>query len=91
MARAAGAQLVLNLASSEDKNLLSRGSFSLDKWKAQVSRFKKIKLDSYIADGTIVGHYLIDEPGHATGGGARASPRKRWRRWPNLASNSGPT
>jgi hypothetical protein len=38
------------------------GRFSLSKWKARVDRFKRTKFASYIDDGTIIGHYMIDEP-----------------------------
>jgi hypothetical protein len=38
------------------------GTFSLPKWKELVSRFKSVNLTPYINDGTIVGHFLIDEP-----------------------------
>jgi len=31
-------------------------------WKARVDRYAAIDFSSYIADGTIIGHYLIDEP-----------------------------
>jgi hypothetical protein len=38
------------------------GSFSLTKWKTMVDRFKGVNINSYISDGTILGHYLLDEP-----------------------------
>jgi hypothetical protein len=38
------------------------GHFSLTKWKARVDLFKNIDFSDYISDGTIIGHYLIDEP-----------------------------
>jgi hypothetical protein len=41
------------------------GHFSLTKWKARVDLFKGIDFDSYISDGTIVGHFLLDEPNDA--------------------------
>ena len=40
----------------------SDGNFSLSKWKATVDQFKNINFRSYIDDGTIIGHYLMDEP-----------------------------
>jgi hypothetical protein len=65
-ARASGARLLLNLYGSKDGNVLSNGSFSLSKWKGMVDRFKRVDFSSYIADGTLLGNYIIDEPGHAT-------------------------
>jgi len=38
------------------------GHFSLDKWKQRVNRFRSVDFSSYVKDGTIIGHYLIDEP-----------------------------
>ncbi len=35
--------------------------FSMVKWKARVDRFRGLDLSSYIDDGTIVGHFLLDE------------------------------
>ncbi|HEX2251052.1 MAG TPA: hypothetical protein VHH32_11950 [Gemmatimonadales bacterium] len=40
----------------------TNGYFSLTKWKARINRYRKINFSSYIKDGTIIGHYLIDEP-----------------------------
>jgi hypothetical protein len=31
-------------------------------WKERVSRFKGIDFSAFVEDGTIIGHYLIDEP-----------------------------
>ena len=46
------------------------GTFSLTKWKALVARYQSVNIAPYIADGTIIGHYLIDEPhiAHRWGG-----------------------
>ena len=38
------------------------GHFSLEKWKSRVNQFRNINFKSYIDDGTVIGHYLIDEP-----------------------------
>ena len=38
------------------------GDFSLSKWKDRVAKYKGLNFSSYINDGTIIGHYLIDEP-----------------------------
>lgn len=60
-ARAAGLRVVIALAVA--KNLsASKGKFDLVKWKKAVDRFRNADLDPYIADGTIIGHYIIDEP-----------------------------
>jgi hypothetical protein len=71
-ARAKGGRVVIKLSKGRDhyvKN--SDGTFSLSKWKSLVSRFKSVNLDPYISDGTIITHYLIDEPHRATRWGGK--------------------
>jgi hypothetical protein len=65
-AKSKGARVVVKLCMGRDmwvKN--SDGTFSFTKWKALVDRYKAVNFSSYIADGTITGHYLIDEPSRA--------------------------
>jgi hypothetical protein len=62
-ARAKGARVVVKLCKGRDlwvKN--ADGTFSFTKWKALVDRYKAVNFSSYINDGTVLGHYLIDEP-----------------------------
>jgi hypothetical protein len=75
-ARAKGARVVVKLCMGRDsfvKN--SDGSFSLTKWKALVDRYKSVNLAPYIADGTLVGHFLIDEPSRASKWGGKIIPQ----------------
>jgi hypothetical protein len=37
--------------------------FNLTLWQQRVDRFRGIDFESYIADGTLIGHLLMDEPG----------------------------
>jgi hypothetical protein len=61
--KAKGGRIVLKLCNGSDSYVKnSDGTFSLTKWKSLVARFKNSNLGPYISDGTIVGHYLIDEP-----------------------------
>ena len=61
--KAKGGRIVLKLCNGSDSYVKNGdGTFSLTKWKSLVSRFKSSNLGPYISDGTIVGHYLIDEP-----------------------------
>ena len=65
-ARVKGGRVVIKLCKGKDhyvKN--SDGTFSLTKWKSLVSRYRSVNLAPYINDGTIIGHYLIDEPHRA--------------------------
>jgi hypothetical protein len=60
--KARGAKVVLMFVGSESNYKDGSGHFSLTKWKQRVNRFKGVNFSSYIKDGTIIGHYLIDEP-----------------------------
>jgi hypothetical protein len=60
--RAKGGRVVLKLCMGEDKYVKTGGTFDLSKWKALVDRFRRVNLGPYISDGTLLGHFLIDEP-----------------------------
>jgi hypothetical protein len=51
------------------------GTFNLDKWKAQVNRFRNINFKSYITDGTVIGHFVVDEPHFASRWGKKVIPQ----------------
>ena len=75
--RSKGGRAVIKLSAGRDsfvKN--SDGTFSLTKWKSLVSRFKSVNFGPYLADGTIVGHLLIDEPHRAKRWGGKPIPQK---------------
>jgi hypothetical protein len=75
-ARARGARIVLKLSMGADSYIQnSDGTFSLSKWKSLVDRFKSVNLGPYIADGTILGHFLIDEPHRAVKWGGKIIPQ----------------
>lgn len=57
-----GGKVVMNFSGSPKYYKNADGTFSLTKWKQRIDRYKGLDLSSYINDGTIVGHYLIDEP-----------------------------
>jgi hypothetical protein len=59
--RARGGRVVIAFSGSP-KYYRSNGYFSFDKWKARVNRFRRANLSEFVRDGTIIGHYLIDEP-----------------------------
>jgi hypothetical protein len=62
VARERGARVFIQFAGGRDKYLDSEGNFSLAKWRDRVAPYKSVDLSSYIADGTLAAHYLIDEP-----------------------------
>jgi hypothetical protein len=72
-ARARGARLVVKLVGLGDRPVKNAdGSFNFAKWQALIDGFKGIDFTSYIADGTIVAHLLIDEPDVAPRWGGQA-------------------
>ncbi len=89
-ARQAGARLIVRLADSDVVN--GDGTFSLDKWKAAVDRYASVDLSSFINDGTITGHLLVQNPQDAGLWGRRAishatieeMARYSRQRWPGL-------
>jgi hypothetical protein len=75
-ARAKGARFVLKLAGGSDRWVKNAdGSFNFEKWKSMVSRYKDLDISSFIADGTILGHYLLDEPNLASRWGGKIIPQ----------------
>jgi hypothetical protein len=57
-----GGRVVLMFAGNPTHYQDGGGHFSLEMWKARVDRFKGVDFGSYVGDGTIIAHYLIDEP-----------------------------
>jgi hypothetical protein len=60
-ARRSNTRVLLNLTGSE-RFLSDAHGFSFAKWKERVDRFRDVDISSYIADGTIVAHFIMDEP-----------------------------
>jgi hypothetical protein len=72
--KARGGKVVLMFAGNQ-RHYKVGGRFSLTKWKARVNRFRGVNFGSYVKDGTIIGHYLIDEPNDRRNwGGKPVSP-----------------
>ena len=91
--RARGGRVVVMLA-GHPRYYKDGGRFSFNKWKARVDRFRRVNFDSYINDGTIIGHYLIDEPqDRSNWRGTTVSPstvdamaKYSKQRWPRMAT-----
>jgi hypothetical protein len=72
-ARAKGGRAVIKLSKGRDSYVKnSDGTFSLTKWKSLVNSYRNVNLGPYISDGTIIGHYLIDEPHRTSRWGGKA-------------------
>ena len=91
--RARGGRVVIPFAGSP-RYYKENGHFSLTKWKQRVNRFRGVNLSSFVRDGTIIGHYMIDEPNDpANWRGKRVSPstleemaRYSKQIWPGMAT-----
>ena len=90
--RAKGGRVLLKLAGNEDAYKNADGTFNLTKWKSGLDRFRNVNFSSYIADGTIVGHYILDEPQFSSRWGGKvisqatveAAAKYSKQRWPTL-------
>jgi hypothetical protein len=60
--RSRGGRVVLMMAGNPRHYKDGSGHFSLERWKDRVNQFRNINFQSYIDDGTVIGHYLMDEP-----------------------------
>lgn len=61
-AKTAGMRIVISLAGSRRNYTNSDGTFNMTKWKSRVYAFRGINFGSYVTSGTVIGHYLVDEP-----------------------------
>jgi hypothetical protein len=74
-ARAKLARLVIGLYGNDGNIRNADGSFSLSKWKARVYSFKNSNFGSFINDGTVLVHYMIDEPNNPAKWGGKIVPQ----------------
>jgi hypothetical protein len=87
-----GGKVALSFSGNHRYYVDGDGHFSMTKWKDRVAKFKNVNFGSYVDDGTIIGHYMIDEPNDARNWGGRpVTPdqleemaRYSKQLWPNL-------
>ena len=92
-ARQAGARVVVRLVGGHSR-YKRKGTFDMDLWKARLDRFREIDFSSYIEDGTIVGHFILDEPHDRSNWGGKVISRAtidemaRYSKelWPSMAT-----
>jgi hypothetical protein len=92
--KARGGKVALMMVGPESNYKDADGHFSLTKWKARMDQFKGVDFSAYVNDGTIIGHYLIDEPQDAFNwNGQPISPETleamaqySKQRWPNMVT-----
>jgi hypothetical protein len=64
--RSQGGKVVLMFAGSQVNYKDVDGHFSLSMWESRVDRYRGVDFSSYVADGTVIAHYLLDEPNDPT-------------------------
>jgi hypothetical protein len=74
IARSQGGRVFLQLARGHSHYQNRDRSFNLEKFKEMLDQIKGLDLDSYIADGTIAGHLMIDEPSDPSNWGGSPIP-----------------
>jgi hypothetical protein len=74
-ARRAGARVIMSFVGNERRYRDDKNHFSMAKWKARVDRYRGYDISSYIQDGTIIGHYILDEPHDPTNWGGTVVTR----------------
>jgi hypothetical protein len=93
--RARGGRVVLSMSGNHLKNYVDgAGHFSMSKWKARLDRYKGVNFTPFINDGTLIGHYMIDEPNDPANWNGKPVPpsvleemaRYSKQLWPNLAT-----
>ena len=72
VARAKGVKLILTMTGGGHGNYLTDGAFDLAKWESRMDAYKKpdiiTAVSAAVADGTIIGNSVMDEP-HVHGAG----------------------
>jgi hypothetical protein len=89
-----GGRVVLVLAGGPNNYKDAEGHFSFSLWRSRVDRFRSVDFSSFVADGTVFGHYLLDEPNDAAnwngepipGDTVEAMARYSKQIWPELAT-----
>lgn len=77
-ARASGVRLILNLTSGPHSDYLSGGKFDHAKWLTRLRLYNttsaRAAIAQGIADGTVLGFLMVDEPEHISWGGVFDKP-----------------
>ena len=60
--RNAGGKVVVVFAGSNNNYKDADGHFSMSLWQSRVDRYRGVNFSSFIEDGTVIAHYLLDEP-----------------------------
>ena len=72
--KARGGRVILAMAGNEENYKDGANHFSLTMWKQRIDRFRGVNFNSFIDDGTVMGHYIIDEPNDPANWGNQPVP-----------------
>ena len=90
--QARGGRVMLSIAGGPNQYKDADGHFSFSLWQSRVNRYQNIDFSAYIDDGTVMGHYMVDEPNDPTnwngvpipGQTVEAMAEYSKQLWPNL-------
>ena len=60
--RNAGGKVVVVFAGSSNNYKDADGHFSMSLWQSRVDRYRGVDFSAFVEDGTVIAHYLLDEP-----------------------------
>lgn len=89
-----GGKVVLMFAGNLRHYTDADGHFSLSMWQARVDRYRSVDFSSFIDDGSVIAHFLVDEPNDPAnwgnqpipGGTVEAMAEYSKQIWPNMAT-----
>lgn len=73
-ARSAGFRVIVRLDRGRKRFRNPDGSFNLALWKKEIDRYRGLDFAPYVKDGTLLGHFLFDEPDDPTNWNGRPVP-----------------
>lgn len=74
-ARKTGVRVVVSFVGSAAKYKNKSGAFDLAMWKKRVDAYRNVDFSTYVTDGTIIGHYILDEPHDAANWAGKTVPQ----------------
>ena len=61
-AKGYGDRVVISMAGNRSNYTNSNGTFNMTLWKNRINAFKSLNFSQFVTSGTVIGHYLVDEP-----------------------------
>ncbi len=67
--------MVLNLAGGGKLSSNPDGTFNVELWKARIDTYRDVDFSPYVAEGLVLAHSLLDEPGASQSWGGQLLSR----------------